>query len=63
MLLTKYCYGDRTKGDELGGACDACGGEEKLIQGLVGEPEGNRLLGRSRRRSENIKLDLNRDSM
>lgn len=49
--------------DELGGVCDACGGEEKLIQGLVGESEGNRLLGRSRRRWESIKLDLKRDSI
>jgi len=31
-------------------ARDACGGEEKLIQSLVGEPEGNRLPARSRRK-------------
>jgi hypothetical protein len=35
------------------------GGEERHIQGLVGKPEGKRLLGRPRRRwKENIKMDL-----
>jgi hypothetical protein len=37
----------------------AYGGGERLIQGLVGKPEGKRPLGRRRRRWEdNIKADL-----
>jgi hypothetical protein len=40
----------------MGGACGTYGGEEKV---LVGKPEGNRPLGRLRRRWEdNIKMDL-----
>jgi hypothetical protein len=43
----------------MGGACSTYGGEEKLIQGLVGKPEGKRQLGRPRRKWEdNIKMDL-----
>jgi len=43
----------------MGGTCSAYGGEESLLQGLVGKPEGKRLLGRPRRRWEdNIKMDL-----
>ena len=34
-------------------------GHERCVQGLVGKPEGNRPLGRSRRRWEdNIKMDI-----
>ena len=34
-------------------------GQERCVQGLVGKPEGNRPLGRSRRRWEdNNKMDL-----
>jgi hypothetical protein len=34
-------------------------GEGRVLEGLVGRPEGKRLLGRPRRRSEdNIKMDL-----
>jgi len=41
----------------LGGACDAYGGGVHRV--LVGKPEGNRPLGRPRRRWEdNIKMDL-----
>jgi hypothetical protein len=43
----------------MGGACSAYGGEERRIEGLVGKPEGRRLLGRPRRRWEyKIKTDL-----
>ena len=43
----------------MGGACNAYGGVEMCIQGLVGKPEGKRPLGRHRRRWEdNIKMDL-----
>ena len=42
--------------NEIGGACSTCGGEEKYVQGLVGESE--RILGKLRRRWEgDIKMD------
>ena len=40
----------------MGGACSTYRGDERVF---VGKPEGNRLLGRLRRRWEdNIKMDL-----
>ena len=43
----------------MGGACGAYGGEERSAHGLVGKPEGERPLGRPRRRWEdNIKIYL-----
>jgi hypothetical protein len=43
----------------MGRACSAYGEEERRVQGLGGEPEGKRPLGRRRRRWENnIKMDL-----
>jgi len=43
----------------MGGACIACWGEERRIQGFGGEPEGKRPLGRPRHRWEdNIKMYL-----
>jgi hypothetical protein len=43
----------------MGGACGTFGGEEKYVQGLVGESEGNRPLVRPRHRWEgDIKIDL-----
>jgi len=47
--------------NEMGGACSAYGGEGRrgVYRGFVGQPQGNRPLGRSRRRWEdNIKMDL-----
>ena len=45
--------------NEMGGACSAYGGEKRRIQGFGGKPEGNRPLGRPRRRWEdNIKMVL-----
>jgi len=39
--------------------CSAYEGEERRIEGFLGEIEGKRLLGRSRRRwRNNIKMDL-----
>jgi hypothetical protein len=50
---------DKIEKNEMSGACSACGGEERRVQGLVGKPEGKRLLGRPKRRWEdNIKMDL-----
>ena len=43
----------------MGGECSTYGGEERLIQVLVGKSEGKTPLGRPRRRwEENIKTDL-----
>ena len=38
----------------MGGACSAYGGEERHIQDLVRKPEGQRPLGRTRRRWSKI---------
>jgi hypothetical protein len=51
--------GDKIEKNEMGGACSAYEGEERLYRVLVGKPEGKRPLGRPRRRREdNIKMDL-----
>jgi len=43
----------------MSGAYGAYGGAERRIQGLVGKPEGKRLLGRPRLRwVDNIEMDL-----
>ena len=31
------CSGDQIEKNEMGGACSACGGEERRIQGFGGE--------------------------
>ena len=59
MLLTQYCSGDKIEKNEMGGACSAYGGEERMYRDLVWKPEGRRPLGRPRRRWENnIKTDV-----
>ena len=43
----------------MGGACSACGGEERCILGFGGKPEGKSPLERPKCRWENnIKMDL-----
>ena len=43
----------------MGRTCSTYGGIQKLIQNLVGNPEGKRSLGRrSRRREDNITMDF-----
>jgi hypothetical protein len=43
----------------VGGTCDTNGGEEEVYRLLVGKLEGERPLGRPRRRwIDNIKMDL-----
>ena len=39
MICTShpYCLGDKIEKNEMGGACSACGGDEKCIQGFGGE--------------------------
>jgi hypothetical protein len=32
LLFARYCYGDQSKEDEMGGACGAHGGGEGCIQ-------------------------------
>jgi hypothetical protein len=44
--------------DEMGGSCSTNGEKKKAYTLLVGKPEGNRLLGRPRRRwVDNIRMD------
>jgi hypothetical protein len=48
-----------TKKDKMGWACGTYGGVERCVRGLVGKPEGRRLIGRCKNRWEdNIKKDL-----
>jgi hypothetical protein len=42
----------------MGGACSAHGEDEKSVQNLVGKSQRKKLLGRPRRRRNNIKMDL-----
>jgi hypothetical protein len=43
----------------MGRACSTNGGKRNAYKTLIGKPEGNRPLGRPRRRwVENIKMDL-----
>jgi hypothetical protein len=45
--------------EEIGWACSAYGGEERLYRVLVGKPERKRPLGRPRHKwDNNIKMDL-----
>jgi hypothetical protein len=42
-----------------GGACSTYRGQQRCIKGFGGKPEGNRPLGRPKRRwDDNIKIDL-----
>jgi hypothetical protein len=36
-LYNKYCAGGKMEKNEMGGACDACGGGERCAQGSGGE--------------------------
>ena len=36
VLLTQYCSGDKMENNEMGGECSAYGGEQRCVQGLVG---------------------------
>jgi hypothetical protein len=56
VLLTQYCAGGKIEKNEMGRACGAYGGGERV---LVEKPEGKRPLGIPRRRWEdNIKMNL-----
>jgi len=59
-LLTQYCSGDKIERNEIGGVCSANGREERSILSFFwgGGHQGKRPLGRSRRRWEDIKMDL-----
>jgi hypothetical protein len=51
--------GDKIEKNEMGGVCNAYGGEKRRVQGLLGKPGGKRTLGRHRRGWEvNIKMDI-----
>jgi hypothetical protein len=45
ILLTHYSTGDKIEKNEMGGACSADGGGEKLIQGFGGETWGKEITG------------------
>jgi hypothetical protein len=62
-LLTHYCSGDQFQKNwgrmRRTGHVARMGESRGVYRGLVGQPEGNRQLGRPRRRWEdNIKMDL-----
>lgn len=38
----------------MDGTCDTYGGEQKCMQGFVGNPEGKEPLGRPKRRGDNV---------
>jgi hypothetical protein len=57
--LKKYFPGAEITKNEMGGACGKYGKQEQFTQGSDGSPDGNRPLGRPRRRwKDNIKTDL-----
>ena len=59
LLHTRYYSDDQIENDEMGGAYGTCGGKEDACRVLVSKPDGNRLLGRHRCRSEhNIQMAL-----
>jgi hypothetical protein len=37
VLLTQYCSRNKIEKNEMGGACSAYGGEERLMRGFDGE--------------------------
>jgi hypothetical protein len=45
VLLTKYYSAVQIKKNEMDGTCSTYGGDERCIPGLVGKPDGMRLLG------------------
>jgi hypothetical protein len=50
QTLESKTQNDQVKVDEMGGACSTHGSEDGRIRILVGKPEGERLIGRHRRR-------------
>ena len=55
----KHYSGGKTEKNLMGGACSAYGERRAVYSALVGKPEGNRPLGRPRRRWEdNIKMHI-----
>ena len=59
ILLTQYCAGDKTRRMRWAGRVVHMGEERGVYRVLVGKPEGNRPLGRPRRRwVDNIRMDL-----
>ena len=61
MICTPHqiLFGDQIKRNEMGRACGMYGRHERLIQVLVGKPDGKRPQGRPRCRWEaNIKMNL-----
>jgi hypothetical protein len=53
MPIITYYSSDKKEEDLMDGACDTYGGEQKLMQSFVGNPEGKRPLERPKRRRDN----------
>jgi hypothetical protein len=45
VLLTQYCWDDRIKEDEMGGACSVHGVMRYAYRIFIGKPEGKKPLG------------------
>ena len=59
VLLTQYFSVDQIKKNKMAGHVACMGDKRGVYRVLVGKPEGQRPLGRSRHRLEdNIKMDL-----
>jgi hypothetical protein len=57
--MEKYNYNDQVMKDEMGTICSTHGEKTNTCRVLVGKPEGNRPLERTRRRwKNNTKMDL-----
>jgi hypothetical protein len=62
MYLTHYCAGDKIEKNEMGVACNSEG--RGVYRVLVGKPDGERPLGKPRRRwEENINIKTGSSSM
>jgi hypothetical protein len=58
-LFARYNYNYQIKEDEMGRACSTNGEKRTAYRILVGNPEGNRPLGRPKHRWEdNIRINL-----
>jgi hypothetical protein len=59
VLLTTYYLRDNIKNNEMKGAYETYGRQERCIQGLVGRPDRKTPFGRPKCRwKDNIKIDL-----
>jgi len=57
-MFTQYCSGDKIVKNKMDGACSTYEERRGVYRVLVGKYEGNRSLGRPRRRWEDITMGL-----